>query len=164
MKLEQSESDSNSWKDRWQYTLLRPEWLRASWVRLRDLFLPFSVFSLAGCSTLGRMLAPPPSVGQQVTSIATEVSQSGGELAMLSWVGGVSTLAGIATLVLTRGVMGMRAIIIGICLVVLNFVIANYLSWFLIPVLVVSGAVSVAWGYKTIREYLEYKDGWIWDY
>ena len=79
----------------------------------------------------------PPTVSEQVTSIASEVSSAGGELSMLSWIGGLATLFGIGAFVLTRGTMGMRAILIGIGLVILNFVIANYLTWFIIPVLVV---------------------------
>ena len=71
---------------------------------------------------------------------------------MLSWIGGVSALAGIAAMVLTRGSMGLRAIIAGCCLVVLNFAIANYLSWILIPVLVGTGCVSLCWSYLTIRK------------
>tara|TARA_R110002110_G_scaffold361563_1_gene571226 strand:- start:55 stop:300 length:246 start_codon:yes stop_codon:yes gene_type:complete len=80
---------------------------------------------------------------------------------MLSWIGGLSTLFGIVAFVLTRGTMGIRAILIGIGLVILNFIIANYLTWFVIPVLVVTGAITALWCYKTIREYLEYRN-WTW--
>ena len=80
---------------------------------------------------------------------------------MLSWIGGLATLFGIGAFVLTRGTMGMRAILIGIGLVILNFVIANYLTWFIIPVLVVTGVITALWCYNTIREYLEYRK-WTW--
>jgi len=50
--------------------------------------------------------------------------------------------------------MGMRAIIIGCLLIVLNFAIANYLSWILVPVLVATGAISLSWSYVTIKEML----------
>ena len=61
-------------------------------------------------------------------------------------------MAGIAALVITRGAMGMRAVVIGVGLVVLNFAIANYLSWILIPVLVATGCVSLGWSYVTVRQ------------
>lgn len=73
---------------------------------------------------------------------------------MLSWVGGLSTIVGIAALVITRGAMGTRAIVIGVCLVILNFAIANYLSWVLIPALIGTGCISLAWSYTTIKDML----------
>jgi len=87
--------------------------------------------------------------------MAGEVQHASAELAVLSWVGGIATLAGIAALVVTRGAIGFRAIIIGVCLVVLNFAIANYLSWILIPALVGTGCVSLAWSYFTVKQILK---------
>ena len=160
MQLEKYENELRNSKDKWRYTLLRPEWLQVLSGRLRDLFLPFCLLSSAGCSTISRVLTPP-SVRDQVTTIASDVSRASGDLTMLSWIGGLSTLFGIVAFVLTRGTMGIRAILIGIGLVILNFIIANYLTWFVIPVLVVTGAITALWCYKTIREYLEYRN-WTW--
>ena len=53
---------------------------------------------------------------------------------------------------ITRGTFGMRAILIGVALVILNFAIANYLSWVLIPAIVGTGFVSLAWSYVTIKQ------------
>ena len=114
------------------------------------LYLSFS----AGCNTLGKVLAPTPTVGEKVTELATSAGEATSQLAVRSWVGGISTLVGIAALVITRGTMGMRAILIGVCLVILNFAIANYLSWILIPVLVATGTISLAWAYVTVKEIL----------
>ena len=111
---------------------------------IRTLFPPFLLL-LGGCSTL------TPSLSHHVSGIAGEVHGTG-SLAMLSWIGGVATLAGIAALVVTSGRMGLRAVIAGVCLVILNFVIANYLSWILIPVLVATGCVSLGWAYVTVRK------------
>ena len=107
--------------------------------------------TLAGCSTVEKILTPPPTMSSHVSTIADNVHSAGG-LELLSWVGGISALAGIAAMVLTRGSMGLRAIIAGCCLVILNFAIANYLSWILIPVLVSTGCVSLCWAYITIRK------------
>jgi hypothetical protein len=101
------------------------------------------------------MLEPPVSIGSGVTEIAKTATQ---ELSMLSWVGGLATIAGIVALVITRGTFGMRAIVIGVCLVILNYAIANYLSWILFPTLVGTGCVSLAWAYITIREMLDNKE------
>ena len=125
--------------------------LSALW---RVLFPPLFLSSLAGCSALARVIAPTPTVGETVNQLAAEVSEAGSQLAVLSWVGGISALVGIAAMVITRGSMGMRAIVIGVCLVVLNFAIANYLSWILIPVLVATGIMSLAWGYVTVKQIL----------
>ena len=118
------------------------------------LFLPLLLFYLQGCSAIGRVLAPPPSFKQQVTTMAGEVKHASAELAVLSWVGGIATLAGIAALVVSRGAIGLRAIIVGVCLVILNFAIANYLGWVLVPALVGTGCVSLAWSYITVKQIL----------
>ena len=73
---------------------------------------------------------------------------------MLSWVGGISSLCGIFALVITGGRFGWRAVIIGCCLIVLNFAIANFLSWLLAPALIGTGSISLAWSYRTVRELL----------
>ena len=106
---------------------------------------------MTGCSSFGNPFSPVSSVGKHVSDIAGEVTSTHG-LALLSWVGGISALAGIAALVVTRGSMGMRAVIAGVCLVVLNIVIANYLSWIMIPALIGTGCVSLFWAYVIIRK------------
>lgn len=97
-------------------------------------------------------------MSEQVGYVAKEVSNAGNELAMLSWIGGIATFAGIAALVITRGSMGMRAIVIGVTLIVLNFAVANYMSWILVPVLVATGCISLAWAYKTVKEIVNNKE------
>ena len=111
-----------------------------------------------GCSGVSRVFAPAPTMSEQVGYVAQEVSKAGSELAILSWVGGISTLAGIASIVITRGTMGMRAIVIGVGLIVLNFPVANYLTWILVPVLIGTGLISLAWSYKTIKEIVDNKE------
>jgi len=100
---------------------------------------------------------PPSTFSSDLTNLADTARHASEELAVLSWVGGISTLAGIASLVITRGTVGMRAIVIGVCLVILNFAIANYLSWILIPALVGTGFVSLAWAYVTVKQLMKSK-------
>jgi len=104
------------------------------------------------------LFLPEPTLADKVGHVAGEVSKYGDGLGMLSWVGGIATLAGIAALVITGGRMGMRAIIIGVCLCVLNFVVATYAVWILVPVLIATGMVSIAWGYVTYKQVLKDKE------
>jgi len=104
---------------------------------------------------VGRLFVPEPTIADRVTSVAGEVSRYSDGLGMLSWVGGIATLTGIAALVLTGGRMGMRAILIGVCLCILNFVVATYAALILLPVLVATGMVSIAWGYVTYKQVLK---------
>ena len=101
---------------------------------------------------------PEPTLSDKVTYVAGEVSKSSDGLAMLSWIGGIATLAGIAALVISGGRMGMRAIVIGVCLCVLNFVVATYATWILVPVLIATGMISIAWGYVTYKQVLKDKE------
>lgn len=112
---------------------------------------------MAGCNSVSKLFAPPPTFRQQINDATNAVQHASQELAVLSWVGGLATIAGVAALVITRGTFGMRAIVIGVCLVVLNFAIANYLSWVLIPALVGTGCVSLAWSYVTIKQMIQRK-------
>ena len=127
-------------------------------MQLQVLCLWLFLFCLAGCSTVGRWFAPEPTLTDKVSHVAGEVGKSGGGLAMLSFVGGIATLAGIAALVISGGRMGMRAIFIGVLLCVLNFVVATFATWILIPVLIATGMVSIAWGYVTYKQVLKDKE------
>jgi hypothetical protein len=80
-------------------------------------------------------------------------------LSSLSYIGGFCALAGIAALVITRGAMGMRAVIGGVGLVILNYAIARYLGWILLPVLIGTGMISLAWSYRTVKGILAQRNG-----
>jgi hypothetical protein len=146
----------NELRNKWQCKQVKRVWLLAQSVRWRVYCLLFLPLSSAGCSGLQRLVFPePPSVIDRVTNVVNETAQHAGqELAVLSWVGGIATMAGILALMITRGTMGMKAIIIGCLLIVLNFAIANYLSWILVPALVATGAISLSWSYVTIKQML----------
>ena len=119
------------------------------------LALFFAPLFLIGGSSASKMFSPPSM--ESVTNIAGDVPGGLGR-ALLSWVGGISTLAGIAALVFTSGKMGMRAVIAGVCLVLLNILIANYLAWIMVPALIGTGCVSLCWAYVTIREIMDKDD------
>lgn len=69
---------------------------------------------------------------------------------MLSWLGGLCTLAGMALLVLTGGRMGWKPLIGGVIFIVINYALSLYASWIFLPVVIATGAISVAWGGKII--------------
>jgi hypothetical protein len=122
--------------------------------KLKWLTIILGLFFLLGCSSLFPSM-PTHSTNPLGKAMEVVGSNSTNELSMLSWVGGLATIVGIAALVITRGTLGMRAIVIGVCLVILNFAIANYLSWVMIPALVGTGCVSLAWAYVTVRDVLK---------
>lgn len=86
-------------------------------------------------------------------------SVQGGMDPVLSWVGGLATIAGIVALVVTRGSLGTRAVVIGVGLVLLNQIIARYSDWLFLPVLIATGAVSLTYGYRTIQQVLKHRNG-----
>ena len=89
-----------------------------------------------------------------MSQIAGEVSNAGNGLAMLSWIGAVLVFIGVVFLTITRGATGWRAVMIGIGVCILNFAVANYMAWLLLPVLVATGCVTLAWSYLTVRQML----------
>ena len=69
---------------------------------------------------------------------------------MLSWLGGICTLCGMAMLMLTGGKLGWRPLIGGILFVVINYALAMYASWIFLPVVIATGAISLAWAGKIV--------------
>ena len=108
---------------------------------------------LVGCLSAPKGYAPSISSGFGLNA-ASDISQAD---PMLSGLGGWSTIAGIIALVITRGSMGLRAVVIGIGLVLLNQAIARYGDWLFIPTLAASGAISLSYAYLTIRRMVRLK-------
>ena len=127
--------------------------------KLKWFTILLGLFFLFGCSALFPSMPtgtnPMGSVMETVGSPPLAMN----ELSVLSWLGGISTLIGILALVFTKAIglpmIGGRAIVIGICLVILNYLIANFLSWIMIPVLIGTGAISLAWSYVTVKDVLK---------
>ena len=124
-------------------------------MQLQVLFLWSLVLCLEGCSALSRAFTPDQTIGDKVSFVANEVGHASTGLGMLNYIGAICTFAGVCALVVTRGSMGMRAILIGIGLCLLNFIVSTYANWILIPMLVASGLISFAWGYVTVKQVLD---------
>lgn len=120
--------------------------------------IPF-VMLLQGCSIFPSRsntgaTSPFSTLDGVVNSPTTDACQS---LAMLSWIGGLSILGGIAALVITRGSMGMRAVAIGVGLVLLNYAVSQYAHAIFIPILVGTGIVSVTYAFVVVRNAMKKK-------
>lgn len=122
-------------------------------VRGRSLWLSgLSSLLLVGCSPF---IKPSMStvVPQNVSATAAttlEQIQGFNNLSILSVIGGFCLLAGMVLLVLTRGSMGWRGVIGGVSMIIVNYLIALYAAWIFIPVVVITGAISLAWGWRII--------------
>lgn len=99
-----------------------------------------------GMSTIGGQIASVSGIG-------------GGDvgLAMLSWIGGLCVLGGMALLVITGGRKGWYPLLGGIGLVLLNWLILTYAHALFLPVIVGTGVISVVWTYKITRQILSSK-------
>tara|TARA_R110000824_G_scaffold319823_2_gene506807 strand:+ start:204 stop:560 length:357 start_codon:yes stop_codon:yes gene_type:complete len=69
---------------------------------------------------------------------------------MLSWLGGICTLCGMALLMLSGGKMGWKPLIGGILFIVINYALALYANWIFLPVVIATGAISLAWAGKIV--------------
>ena len=112
---------------------------------------------LSGCS----MLTPP--IYKPMSSIPDEVSniiganQSAAGLEMLAWLGGIAVLGGLALLVVTTGRRGWYPFIAGVGLILLNWVVLSYAHALFIPVVISTGALTLALGYKTVSSILTHR-------
>tara|TARA_Y100000004_G_scaffold79548_1_gene89390 strand:- start:67 stop:471 length:405 start_codon:yes stop_codon:yes gene_type:complete len=110
---------------------------------------------LGGCSTVKK-----PDLHSYIPKdTTTSIEQVHGleNLSVLSAIGGLCLLAGMALLVISRGTMGWRPVIGGVIMITVNYLIALYADWLFIPVLVVTGAISLAWGWRTVTSLIKGK-------
>lgn len=119
--------------------------------------MAYMITVAAGCSSI-------PSAGRfHAAALGTVETAAGGRLGVLSWVGGIALLGGIAAVVITRGTMGMRAVMIGTGLCVATYLIGvaveRYSDWIFIPVLSALGIVSIVYAVKSIRGALFTRSG-----
>lgn len=113
---------------------------------------------LGGCSAIHKVFVPSPSAMEQAIQVMdTPVNNCS---PMLGWLGGICTLSGMALLVLSGGRMGYQPLIGGVLFVILNYALALYASWFFLPMVVATGAISLAWAGKIVMGiYKEKKNG-----
>jgi len=116
--------------------------------------LTASMLCLAGCVSTP---AARPSSFMGGLGAGVDAAQTSNVDPMLSWIGGLSMVAGIGALVLTRGSMGLRAVVIGIGLVLLGQAVARYGDWLFLPTIVATGAISLAYAFITIRRMLRHR-------
>ena len=116
------------------------------------LFLTSCAPSLKIPSAASRM----STIGGQIASVSGVGGGNVG-LAMLSWIGGLSVLGGMALLVITGGRKGWYPLLGGIGLVLLNWLILTYAHALFLPVIVGTGVISVVWTYKITRQILSSK-------
>ena len=73
---------------------------------------------------------------------------------MLPWLGGVAVLAGLALIIISGARKGWYPLFIGVGLIVLNWVVLTYAHALFIPVVVATGALTLALGYKAVSSIL----------
>ena len=85
-----------------------------------------------------------------ISSIPTVTDIGTGCDPTLSLIGAACCVAGIALLVITKGMMGWRPVFGGVAFVVINYAMCKYAAYFFIPAAIVTGAISLAWGWKVV--------------
>ena len=100
-----------------------------------------------GCSSIQKIFSPSSSMDTVIQTMDSPVSTCS---PMLGWLGGVCALGGMALLVLTGGRIGWRPVIGGIIFIIINYALAMYASWFFLPVVIATGAISLAWAGKIV--------------
>lgn len=109
-----------------------------------------SFLMISGCRTI----TLTPTGSDTALSAASDVAKSQ-PLTVLSVIGGLCLLAGMALLVVTRGARGWYPVIGGLILTVLNYMVAKYDDYLFYPLVVFTGCISAAWTYKVIKQILK---------
>ena len=113
--------------------------------------ISFALFVCLAVLLLGCSWGQTASSGYEAwTSSPPSPPEASSSLGVLNWTAGLAILGGIVSMVITRGSMGMRAIVSGAGLIILSCAIAAYASLILIPVGIVITIVSALVGYVTI--------------
>jgi hypothetical protein len=76
---------------------------------------------------------------------------------ILPWLGGVAVLAGIALIVISAGRKGWYPLCIGVGLIILNWLVLTYAHALFIPVVIATGALTLALGYKVVASILSHR-------
>jgi len=110
---------------------------------LNRFILIILVCCLVGCGGVFDWLTPEPTIVEKGAEYAKGFS-GGGSYAVLPMVGGLSMVGGLLLLFVTFGKRGWLPLVIGVCLVVLNIFIMEYLHAVAIPVIVRSSITLVS--------------------
>lgn len=95
-------------------------------------------------------LIPGFSESSPTDKVLETITESQETLTILSGVGGLCLLAGMALLVISKGTTGWRPLIGGVLLILLNYMVARYADWIFIPVIIATGCISATWGWRVI--------------
>ena len=126
--------------------------LRRAWIIIGAKAIVIAV--LAGCVS-----SRPIGVGG-VDAVAGFVSKPITATNVLPLVGLLATGGGIIALVITRGGMGMRGIVIGVLLVILADLMQRFSMFLYVPILVGSAAVSLAYAWRIVRRAIKERQTW----
>ena len=113
-------------------------------------YLPF-ILLLAGC--ISTPTVPSGITDSMSQSIIEDASNPCSP--MLGWLGGICCLGGIVLLVVSRGTMGWRPLIGGVCFILVNYALNLYAHWFFIPVAIGTGVISLAWAIKIVLKIIK---------
>jgi len=112
---------------------------------------------LSGCSMFKPSSAPfSGSIGLPSGMPAVGAEGSTG-FEILPWLGGVAVLAGIALIVISGGRKGWYPLCIGVGLIILNWLVLTYAHALFIPVVIATGALTLALGYKVVSSILSHR-------
>ena len=112
------------------------------------------ILTLGGCSIFPKNTSATSSIPVESISDIEKIAAIE-NLTILSGIGGLCLLSGMVLLTVSRGTMGWRPVIGGVSLIILNFAISRYASWIILPIIGATGAISLAWGYRNIRDILK---------
>ena len=105
--------------------------------------------SLGGCATTGSLFSSQPKTGGISSTVVETVSSSiPNNLSMLSGIGGISILGGIALLCVSAGRKGWYPVLGGIGLIFVNTLLQEYFHYIALPIIVASGVFSALWAIK----------------
>ena len=116
--------------------------------------IPLLLLSLSGCT----WLIPPQNSSMAEKATETIANTVDGEnFSMLVFLGSVAVIGGIALLVISGGRKGWYPLIIGIGLILLNWLVLYYAHALFIPVVIATGSLTLAFGYKAVESILLYR-------
>ena len=117
---------------------------------MRHSIILLSLLGLTACISTPRVAHHPLAGGLDLVTAPAQVDP------MLSWVGGLCIVAGVVSWVVTR-TFGLRAILVGIGLILLNTAVGRYGDWLFLPTIIATGAISLAYAFITIRRMLRHR-------
>ena len=110
------------------------------------LLITFSL--LGGCGAIDSIFHTSPNTYDLESSVTGAASSISNNLSMLSGIGGISILGGIALLCVSAGRKGWYPILGGIGLIFINTLLQEYFHYIALPIIVASGVFSALWAIK----------------